>query len=219
MTAMVTYPTSATPETSVKVNGRLMERTTTDGLTVRYEYDELGRQVATINPRTGTNHTAYLSNGRVEYTEDAVGNRTTYQYDAATGRRIATVDAISQTNHIAYDLQGRVTNTWGNTYPVVYEYDAYGRLSVMKTWRNSENAPDVTHWNYDAATGVLTAKRYADGLGPVYEYDVNGRLTQRIWARGVETDYTYDAFGQLIAIDYFDNTPAWPTPMTAWGDR
>ncbi len=57
-------------------------------------------------------------------------------------------------------------------------------------------------YTYDPATGLLTNKVYADGLGPCYEYDSAGRLAKRVWARGVETDYGYDAIGQLVSIVY-----------------
>ena len=160
-----------------------------------------------MDPRTGTNTIAYAADGRVAWQEDAAGSRTTYGYDPATGRRIAVADALSNVVHTLYDLQGRVTNTWGATYPVGYEYDALGRMTAMHTWRDENGAPDTTRWNYDPATGQLTNKVYADGLGPQYAYDPAGRLAQRTWARGVETDYTYDALGQLASIDYSDDTP------------
>ena len=80
-------------------------------------------------------------------------------------------------------------------------------MAAMKTWRDTNGAPDVTLWNYDAATGLLTNKVYADGSGPSYEYDAVGRLTKRTWARGVATDYAYDALGQMTNIDYSDDTP------------
>ena len=148
-----------------------------------------------------------MSNDRVDFTEDAAGYRTGYSYDATTGRRISVTDALTNTVYSAYDLQGRVTNTWGTTYPVAYEYDAYGRMAAMKTWRDTNAAPDATRWNYDEATGLLTNKVYADDKGPAYEYDAIGRLTTRTWARGVTNAYAYDELGQLACIDYSDSTP------------
>ena len=207
VTKTLTRPGVANPETTVTSNGLLLARTLPAGAEYRYRYDGLGRQVGFVDPRTGTNHTAYLSNGRVDYVEDAAGYRTVFGYDPATGRRISITDAMTNTVHTAYDIQGRVTNTWGATYPVAYEYDAYGRMAAMQTWRDTNAAPDVTQWNYDEATGFLTNKVYADNLGPTYEYDAIGRLTKRIWARSVETEYAYDSLGQLTAIDYSDSTP------------
>lgn len=200
-------PYSDTDAVSVTVNGLLQSRTAPTGLTTVYSYDALGRGIGTTDPRTGTSSVHYNVAGQVDWTEDAATNRTTYAYDSVTGRRIAVTDALSNTIYTAYDLQGRVTNVWGATYPVAYEYDAYGRMAAMITWRDPNGTPDVTRWNYDEATGLLTNKVYADGTGPSCAYDAAGRLAVRTWARGVVTEYSYDDLGQLTNIDYSDSTP------------
>lgn len=169
--------------------------------------DGLGRQVMVTDPRTGEHYTTYNKCNQIEETQDGAGNSTRYQYDSETGLRISVSDAIGEMVFTAYDLQGRPTNVWGATYPVAYEYDASGRMSVLKTWSDTNAEPNVTRWFYDEATGLLTNKVYADGNGTSYEYDAAGRLTRRIWARGVATDYAYDALGQLTNIDYSDDTP------------
>ena len=161
----------------------------------------------------------YSAQGRIDYTEDAAGNRTAYTYDANSGRRIAVTDALSNTTHTAYDLQGRVLATWGAAYPVAYDYDDYGRMTAMYTYRganefssyaqieNSKSQMDRTIWSYDPATGLLTNKLYADHHGVAYAYDALGRLASRAWARGVVTSYEYDLTGNLTHIDYSDLTP------------
>ena len=213
--AQTRVETAASPRSSVTaadtyVAGHLQTSLSSSGVLVTNAYDALGRRTLT---RIGDDaHAsgvllAYDAAGRPAWQEDLAGNRTAYGYDSETGLRTTVTDALSNVVHTAYDLQGRVTNTWGATYPVGYEYDAYGRMAAMQTWRDENGAPDVTHWNYDPATGLLTNKVYADGLGPRYEYDPAGRLAKRTWARGVETDYSYDALGQLVAIDYSDSTP------------
>ena len=42
------------------------------------------------------------------------------------------------------------------------------------------------------ATGLVTQKLYADGRGSCYTYTDDGNLATRTWARGVTTSYTYD---------------------------
>lgn len=199
-------PESTADAVSVVVNGLLRSETTSGGLTAVYDYDGLGRQISAADPRKGAAQTHYDGRGRVDYVEDAAGTRTSFLHDPDTGLQTCVIDALNE-NHTAYDLQGRPTNVWGATYPVAYEYDAHGRMSAMKTWRDVNAKPDVTRWLYDEATGLLTNKVYADGTGPAYEYDAAGRLTKRIWARGVETRYAYDALGQLANVDYSDSTP------------
>jgi YD repeat-containing protein len=176
--------------------------------------------------------TAYDALGRVAYTEDAAGHRTTFAYDDATGQRIATTNALGQATHSAYDPQGRLLATWGATYPVAYEYDHFGRMTAMATTRDNTNeftnlwdlVPegetltstfnlqpetfDLTQWVYDTATGLLQQKRYADGQGPTYTYTADGKLATRTWARGITTTYDYDPAGQLESVTYSDDTPA-----------
>ena len=54
----------------------------------------------------------------------------------------------------------------------------------------------------------MTNKTYADGRGPSYGYDANGRLARRTWARGMTTDYAYDGWGNLTNTAYSDGTPS-----------
>ncbi len=44
---------------------------------------------------------------------------------------------------------------------------------------------DPTTWVYDEATGLLTDKIYADGNGTRYTYTPEGKLQSRTWAWGV----------------------------------
>lgn len=208
VTTIREVPHSVSNEVAVSVNGLLQSQTTAAGLTTTYQYDAFGRVIGVTDPRIGTSTTRYNERGQVAEMKDPSGNTTEYAYDPQSGLRTQVKNALGQIVYSAYDLQGRVTNTWGATYPVAYEYDAYGRLAAMKTWRNTNDAPDVTRWLYDIPTGLLTNKVYADGQGPSYQYDASGRLSRRTWARGVETDYSYDNLGQLLGMDYTDDTPA-----------
>ncbi len=191
----------------VIVNGLLFKQADTTGTETTYTYDDLGRMTGSIDRRTGTNKTIYATNGRVQWVEDAAGYRTTFGYDAQTGNRTSVTDAITNTIYSAYDAMGRVTNTWGATYPVAYEYDGYGRMTAMKTWRTEGGSPDITRWYYDEATGLLTNKQYADGYGVSYTYTSDGLLASRTWARGIITTYSYDSSGNLTNINYSDATP------------
>jgi RHS repeat-associated protein len=194
--------------TEVIVNGLVQRVTDLYEIETTFLHDDLGRVIARIDQRMGTNRTHYAANGRVEWVEDAAGYRTLFTYDGQTGLRTAVTDAASNTIYTAYDAMRRVTNTWGATYPVAYTYDQYGRMTAMKTWRSVGDAPDETRWHYEEATGLLTNKQYADGNGVAYSYDGSGRLTSRVWARGVSTSYAYDSMGNLTNIVYSDGTPS-----------
>ena len=69
------------------------------------------------------------------------------------------------------------------------------------------NSGDVTTWLYDEASNCMTNKVYADGKGPRYSYTPNGNVAQRIWARGIITDYAYDGWNNLTNTTYSDGTP------------
>ena len=135
--------------------------------------------------------------------------------------------------YTAYSPEGQVIATWGNSYPVAYEYDDQRRLVSMVTTRDENyrssnlltllpggvalsdiphlsypSQLDTTRWLYDEATGLLTNKLFSDSKGPSYSYTVDGKLSQRKWARGVTTDYEYDFAGSLTNVLYSDETPS-----------
>ena len=65
----------------------------------------------------------------------------------------------------------------------------------------------VLNDNYDAPTGLLSNKLYADGKGTAYSYTPDGLLASRLWARGGVTSYACSNGASLAAIDYSDDTP------------
>ena len=171
-------------------------------------YDALGRVAATANGRGNVSRVEYDGFGRRSATIDAAGNATRYGYDA-DGSLVAVTNALGGVTVYGYDLRGNRTCEGGATYPVRREYDIFGNVTSMTTYRDeASGSGDVTRWVYDAATGAVTGKTYADGRGPSYAYDANGRLTRRTWARGVVTDYAYDGWGNLTNTAYSDGTPS-----------
>ena len=82
-------------------------------------------------------------------------------------------------------------------------------MTNMTTWQNfaADSGRAVTTWAYHPQRGWLSAKRYQDNQGPDYTYTPAGRLASRTWARGIQTDYGYNAAGDLATLDYSDTTP------------
>ena len=170
-------------------------------------YDALGRVAATTDGRGNVSRVEYDGFGRRSATIDAAGNATRYGY-GADGNLAAVTNALGGVTVYGYDLRGNRTYEGGATYPVRREYDIFGNVTSMTTYRDEPSGKgDVTRWGYDAATGAVTSKTYADGRGPSYAYDANGRLTRRTWARGVATEYAYDGWGNLTDTAYSDGTP------------
>jgi len=217
---LMSTPDSILVSTNTTINGLQVSSTTKTGLEYTYTYDDLGRRIGTTDPRIGESTTHYNAKGQVDYTEDAATNRTIYVYDAATGRRTSVTNALGEATLSHYSLEGQLLGTYGNTYPVFYEYDSYDRMSAMYTLRdtnivvnsyssfmNNKSLFDRTSWLYDEATGLLTNKVYEDGKGPSYTYYPNGQLHTRTWARGITTTYGYDfVSGSMTNIIYSDST-------------
>ena len=173
-------------------------------------YDSLGRQISTIDGRGNIRHAEYNVLGQRSASIDALGNRTSYTYDQF-GNLVAVTNAIGNATVYEYDLRGRKTYEGGATYPVRYTYDIFGNKTTMMTYHNESLGPDsgdVTTWLYDEASNCMTNKIYADGKGPTYSYAPEGKLSRRVWARGIVTDYSYDNWGSLANTVYSDDTPS-----------
>jgi YD repeat-containing protein len=226
VTVLVDLPDSTTDTRQVFRNGVLQKARSEAGIEVEYVYDDLGRQTGQIHPRTGTNTVHFASNGQVDWTEDAAGNKTFRYYDSSSGRLNKITDSNGGDTYYDYTTRGELYRTWGDTpYPVEYSYDDWGRMSTMKTYRlgtywdeatwnaTGAGAGDLTTWLYQEATGLMTNKLDAASNGVSYTYDVAGRLSTRTWARqsggsDLTTTYQYDNdTGELTSISYSDSTP------------
>ena len=142
---------------------------------------------------------------------------------------IAETDPNGLTTYSHFDkTNGQLLAKWGATYPSRFEYNSFGQMTKLHTLRdsagtiaideyqdflNNATAFDSTTWTYDSATGLQTAKAFADGKGPAYTYTNTGKLLTRTWARTtgsnpLVTTYGYDPnTGRQTSIDYSDATP------------
>ena len=209
MTQTVNTPDSDVDSESIYVNGLVISQKSATGLITTLNYDAIGRNTGVVDPRTGESKTHYASNSRVDYIEDAAGNRTNYEYELATGRKSAVIDALNKRTEYTYNSLGQTLSIRGDaTYPLDYEYNAYGQMTKLKTYRQDMSSPDITGWSYQESTGLLLSKTYADNNSVSYEYDIKGNLTKRTWARAVLTNYAYNSLDEMTGITYSDATPA-----------
>jgi RHS repeat-associated protein len=208
-------------------HGGLMveQRRPADTVSTRMSYDALGRLISSKQPHhTRGSSTVYTTGkNQVISRSDATGAVTSYGYFPqgvlGAGRVASVTYADATVRRSAYDIRGNMTNEWGSaTAPTSYRFDGYNQLETLSTYRTAITAdsvvfpatigtPDVTTWVRQEATGLLTQKKYADNQGPVYLYDIAGRITRRTFARGSVTDYTYTAWGQPDVTNYADATP------------
>jgi RHS repeat-associated protein len=213
-----TAPDGSTTVTT-NVYGQLISTTRRDANGAQlsqsiYGWDAHGRQNLTTDARNGTS-TNYFNNAD-QVTATATPSPGAGQSSQVTsniidslGRVIATrlPDNTWVTND--YFAVSTLKRSYGSrTYPVGYSYDAQGRMATLTNWTGFPTTGSrVTAWNYDQYRGYLTGKTYPDSTGPTYDYTYSARLKDRLWARGINTAYTYDNAGELSTVTYNDSTP------------
>jgi RHS repeat-associated protein len=224
-------PFSSIDAERVTINGLLMSQNSdTVAAATTYIYDDLERLIAVKEPRhTASSQIEYYPETKQIFTRtDPAGNTTAYTYfnngKNGAGQIQSTTDALGKKTYFAYNKLGDQVRTWGETnYPQKYTYNEYGELASLTTWRDPDNTldftipkwpsdatidnGDTTAWSYDAATGLLRGKRYADGKRTRYIYNTDNRLTRRIWARSRDFDTIYQyskKTGELKIVNYKD---------------
>ena len=179
---------------------------------IDYLYDGQNRLVSQTDAFAGTTEFKYNTQGKktaiIQPAPEEGSERpvTRFFYDVMD-RLITTIKPDGTQVHHNYWPTGEIKQTWGSRqYPVAYSYDYAGRQETMTTWQNFEKnkGKAVTRWIYHPETGQLAAKRHQDGQGPDYLYTQSGRLKERIWARGLRTQYKYNQAGDLVLVDYQD---------------
>ncbi len=192
----------------IVVDGLVTETISESAVTNRFEYNAYGWRTAAVDGRGNRTTYEYDARGNLIRETDAAGGVKSYGYDAMN-RKVAETNEVGNVTTYSYDTLGRKVYEGGGTYPVRYGFDQYGNQTTMTTYLSEAAAEggDTTSWVYDVASGLVTQKRYADGLGPSYIYSPDGKLLSRTWARGVTTNYSYDEFGNLTSITYTDDTP------------
>ena len=164
-------------------------------------YDAFGQNVFTLseNSTTGaTNRTEYIEydvsgnavRQTVDYGADGVAVSTA-EFDMLN-REVRRTDALGHVTETAYDGLGRPVFTGGDTYPLKVGYDTQGRKTSSSTTRDNGATWDETQWEFDPASGVNTAKVYADGSRISYDYTDNGQRTRTTWARGAWKQHAYN---------------------------
>ncbi|WP_212827134.1 LamG-like jellyroll fold domain-containing protein [Catellatospora sp. TT07R-123] len=202
------------------VDGAVKAVTDAMGNTTTYEVDEAGRMVKTTTPQVTTetygqapvqanavSWAGYDTFGGVSDSQDALGNWTRTEYDAAghvvkvrmpsytppgsstpiTPETTSTYDDLGQVKTVT-DPMGEVSS---------YDYDQLGRV-----WRKTAPDGGVTKYTYNNTGDVLTV---TDPEGAVSEtvYDYLGRTDKtreyvRQTSQTLETKYTY-GFGGWVS--------------------
>jgi RHS repeat-associated protein len=161
-----------------------------------YTNDANGNPLTATNPLNQTTSYSY-SNGLLQTITDALGNVSTYSYDAQRRPTGALVGGAvtGTTGYDAYGNPNTFTDALGHVTTSVY--NATGQMTAR-----TDALGNTTSYVYDAAGNLLYT---TDPLGNItsYAYDSSGRQVAEIDAYGTgvarTTTSVYDADGQLIA--------------------
>jgi len=206
--------------------GNLSDVAAPGGVSLHYRYDAANRLVG-ISDAAGN---------RIEYTLDAMGNRTSEAvYDAGgqlarsqqkvydeLSRLLRSIGADGQTTHYGYDRNDNLTSTFDPLWQLhENSFDALNRL-IQQT----DPLGGVTRYGYDAQdrltsvtdpNGNATTYVY-DGLGNLleqyspdtgttrYTHDAAGNVLTKTDAKGHTTSYRYDALNRLTQTTYADGS-------------
>jgi RHS repeat-associated protein len=199
--------------------GHLTSVTDSRGRITRYTYDDGGRLASIVDARGhAVVRTSYGSDGRVVAQLDALGNRTTFDWDADTGTSTMTdarghqwkdiyvgnvlqrqVDPLGATTHYTYDRDLNliaVTDPRGKT--TTMRYDQRGNLLEQATPLGESQ--QVT---YNARNDVVST---TDGRGNTvtFDYDQAGNLVQMTEPSGAVTRYERDPAGTGLLASLTD---------------
>jgi RHS repeat-associated protein len=220
VTTTTDAPDSTTDAVTIAYNGLTMSSRNTANQTTTFGHDALGRPVTSIDPRTGTTTTAYVTgtNQVSTVTDPASIVQATYGYDSA-GRVSSVKDALNKYAYTSYTNRNEVYRQWGDTtYPVEYGYDTWGRRTTMKTyragtgwtgstWPASPGTADTTTWAYQEATGLLSSKTDGASKAVSYTYTQAGQLATVAKPVAGTTTFSYDSLtGEQTTIDYLSGT-------------
>jgi RHS repeat-associated protein len=185
--------------------GRLVAVTnafgTSQAMTTRYVYDEVGNLLQQIDGLNRTNL----------YTYDALGRRTketqpglqaqTFGYDAVGNlTRLTNFNNVIVTNQ--YDALNRLTNKASvNGYKTTFAYSPTGQRT------NMTDASGTTSYAYDVRDRLQTKTTIAGTLTYTYDGFGNQATVQSSTASGVGVAYGYDVLNRLTnVVDRFTNS-------------
>ncbi|MET8288340.1 DNRLRE domain-containing protein [Streptomyces sp. NPDC005132] len=179
---------TATPATTTTYNaasGQIATQTS-NSQTIKYTYDDLGRQTGYDDGAGNTATTAYDIVGRAVKTTDSAPSSKTYAYDTSGNIKTLT-DSVAGTFTGTYDADGHLAT---ETLP--------GNYTLTRT---TNSIGQETSREYATSDGTTVT---ADAAG----YTVNGQQSGHTQTDGstTRTDYTYDSAGRLAAAT--DTTPA-----------
>ena len=174
---------------------------------VRYGYDAEGNQTETarsINGQEAQSQARYIPHGLAEWSIDAIGNKTLYQYFY-----------LEENSHKQKVFRRDMTDARGCTHEE--RFDTRGNLSEVRFFDPFGALITYKKQFYDAANNLVRIHESVRVAGKeervivtTFSYGPNNRLQKIVEAAGTAeekvTEYSYNAHGQKAAVSFSDNT-------------
>ncbi len=169
-----------------------------DARSVAYEYDSMGRVIKVVDGNSTTLYT-YTPTGRIKSVIDALGNETSYTYDA-----LDNLKSVHRSEGLVGDEEraGDVFPTVGKDgHVTIYDYDISGKLTTI-----TDALGQSEHYEYDQY-GRLKTKTDRDNYITTYEYNDSDIITKVGLSDGRSVAFSYNELNQLIQInDWYGKT-------------
>lgn len=232
-TVTFTYDAVGNRLTTTEPNGNLSgaaagSYTTTTG------YDAADRPITVTDPLGGKSTTGYDDVGNKVQLTDPLNNLSKVGYDL-NHRPVRYTDAQNRVTSVQYDADGLVLNrTDQNNATTFYSLDANGQVTQVQVPHTRSGTTvnyNTTQYTYDQVgnnTSVVSPKGVASGVAGSYttsaSYDALNRRAKVFGAYDAsaapdsrygsdhkpETDYTYDAAGQVTKVTQIARAPGRP---------
>ena len=215
----VTYPDGNVVTTAYNMLGLATDVTDARGNTTEYFYDNAGRNIKVVSPfddeNSSVTKTYYDGNGNVVSTKVLTGG-------SVNNGAYRTVDNTYNNMNRLDNVAVYPTNT--TAIYTRYSYDSLGNPTKVVAGLTSSDASDddgqMVTYQYDDL-GRMICTTTPDGLTETTEYDYLGRVTTSTDKANRETEFSYDAFGNLLSksigeesVSYTYNLLGMPTSMT-----
>ncbi|WP_221392022.1 RHS repeat-associated core domain-containing protein [Dyadobacter sp. NIV53] len=178
-------------------NGNLVRVINAKGNSVSYEYDEVDNLTKAVDALGHITQYTFDPNNNLSAVTDANGNKTTYSYDALN-RLVSVTEPLGNKKSFTYDRANNITavnNPDGKQ--ISFTYDKHNQLVSITPEGEAKIA-----FEYDA-NGNRT--RMVDQRGDTqYTYDALGQIKQVTYPGGKKVSYTYDVVGNPVLLTYPD---------------
>ncbi len=173
-------------------------------IVTKYEYYPDGNQKKINRDFDGPDNMTtvfmtYYPDGLLESVTDALGNPTTYYYDA-DGNLERVVDPTDNETTFTYDDRGnKLTSSDQDNNTTRYTYDLAGRAKTIE-----DPDANITTYNYDDC-GNMESIKDANNKTTSFEYDAWGRTTKVTDPLNHSVHYTYDHNDNVLTFTDADN--------------